>query len=429
MDFVVKRSKVGGEIRIPGSKSHAIRAMLFGALAGGASVLHNPLDSSDTRSCLAFIRALGAEVDTSGRHAWVIEGFDGRPRPQLAAIDVGNSGTTLFLGMAVAAASSTEVEITGDDQTKRRDAGPLLRALCGLGATAYSKRGNGCAPLVVGGGIRGGDISIECPTSQYLSGLLAACPLADKRSTINVPLLYEKPYVEMTLDWLARVGIELDHDDNYGFFSIPGGQSYRNFEIDLPADFSSATFFLLAAAVCGGPLILKGLDMSDAQGDKEAVWMFERMGCGIEIKENTMTITGPDRLKGGDFDLNATPDALPALAVAGALAEGQTRLLNVPQARIKETDRISVMARELGKMGADITELKDGLVINGKPGQLKSARLHGHSDHRVVMALAVAGLVAEGRTIVDTAESVDITCPQFQDLMSGAGADIVKNNV
>jgi 3-phosphoshikimate 1-carboxyvinyltransferase len=162
--------------------------------------------------------------------------------------------------------------------------------------------------------------------------------------------------------------------------------------------------------------------MYDSQGDKAVVWMLEEMGCEVTQREEGLVISGPDRLRGREFDLNSTPDALPAMAVAGCCAEGETRLFNVAHARRKETDRISVMASELGKMGAVIEEREDGLVIQG--GGLKGAEVDGYGDHRVVMALTVAGLVASGATIISTAEAVSITFPNFFELMKDVGAQI-----
>ncbi len=421
MDFVVEKSRIGGEVLIPGSKSHTIRGLLLGALADGESVLRDPLDSSDTRSCLRFVEAIGAGVDAADERRWVIAGTGGALHAA-DRVDVGNSGTTLFLGMGAASTGEERIEITGDEQTRSRVAGPLLDALSQLGATAYSVHGDGCAPLVVGGGLQGGHAVIECPTSQYLSALLIGCPLAAADSVIDVPLLHEKPYVEMTLRWLSDLGVRVGHNAALSRFEIPGGQRFCAFDAAVPADFSSTAFFLLAAAVCGTELLVRGLDMSDTQGDREMVWMLQRMGCEIELLDGAVAIKGPETLAGGDFDLNATPDLLPAMAVAGALAGGRTRLLNVPQARIKETDRIHVMAVELGRMGARVEELDDGLVIEG--GRLHGAQLSGHGDHRVVMALSVAGLAAGGPTRIDTAEAVSVTFPNFMELMTSIGADI-----
>ncbi|MFP4028209.1 MAG: 3-phosphoshikimate 1-carboxyvinyltransferase [Candidatus Brocadiia bacterium] len=422
MQFKIKKSNLRGQIRIPGSKSHTIRGLILGLLAHGQSNLREPLDSSDTRSCLKLVRSLGAAVDDSDPSVWKITGTNRQPVASEQTVDIGNSGTTLFLGMGAAALANGLTELTGDDQIQRRSGALLLEALSSLGATAYSKKKNGCAPLIVGGGLNGGEVEIECPTSQYMSSLLIACPAAENESCVNTPLLHEKPYVEMTRRWVESVGIELEASEDLQNFRIPGKQKYRAFDKTVPADFSSATFFLVAAAITGSELVLEGLDMNDSQGDKAVVSMMAEMGCRVDASERTIRIQGPERLQGVTFDLNATPDALPALAVAGTLADGETRLINVPQARMKETDRIAVMTAELRKMGATIEELEDGLVIEGD--SLAGNVVDGHADHRVVMALAVAGLAASGQTTVKTAEAVSITFPEFADLMREIGARI-----
>ncbi len=422
MKLKVTRGGLSGSVTIPGSKSHTIRGLIIGALADGTSVLDRPLRSSDTESCIRVCEALGARVAAADNRKWLIQGTGGELQAAGAPVDVGNSGTTLFLAMTAAALAPGETEFTGDEQTRRRPAGPLMAALRSMGAMAYSRHGNQCAPLVVGGGLRGGQVSIECPTSQYLSSLLIGCPLAQGDTVIEVPLLNEKPYVGMTLGWLDALGMEWRGAGDFSRFELRGGQRYPSFERAVPADFSSATFFLVAAAVTGSRLFLRGLDMQDTQGDKAVVGMLEAMGCEVQVEAGGITIEGPDRLRGGTFDLNATPDALPAMAVAGCLARGETRLLNVPQARAKETDRLAVMGRELRKLGAEVEELPDGLILS--ESRLTGAEVDGHGDHRVVMALAVAGLAAEGATAVSTAEAAAVTFPDFVDLMREVGAEI-----
>jgi 3-phosphoshikimate 1-carboxyvinyltransferase len=228
----------------------------------------------------------------------------------------------------------------------------------------------------------------------------------------------------MTLDWLDRQGIRYEELE-MKWFRIPGGQRYRAFERQIPGDFSSATFFLVAGACTDSEIALDGLDMDDPQGDKDVVEMIASMGAKVTVGEGGIDVRR-GALVGGEFDLNATPDALCAMAVAGALAEGETRLVNVAQARVKETDRIAVMAAELRKMGANISERPDGLVIRG--GRLRGAEVKGHDDHRVVMALAVAGLAAEGTTIIDGAECAAVTFPNFVELMTGLGARMKTAN-
>ncbi len=419
MRFIVNPSALRGSIDIPGSKSHTIRALAFALLADGTSRIEKPLDSSDTRSCLAMVRGFGGEVTEAGE-CWTVRGSGGYiPAPD-NIIDVGNSGTTLYIGIGIATLIDGITVLTGDGQIRNRPAQGLLDAVTGLGASARSTRGNGKPPVVVEGKLSGGSTAIEAVTSQYLTSLLIAAPLAPHDSLIDVPLLNEAPYVDMTLRWLDTLGIGYTRD-GYRKFFMKGGQRYRAFGTAIAADFSSATFFLVAAAVTGSEITLQGLDFDDPQGDKAVVSILKDMGATVDIADRSLSIRGGE-LRGGTFDLNAIPDALPALAVAGCFAKGETRLVNVPQARLKETDRIAVMREELAKMGADIEERPDGLII--RPSRLRGARVSGHDDHRVVMALAVAGLACDGETRIDTAESVSVTFPGFMGLLRSLGGSI-----
>ncbi|MBN2618147.1 MAG: 3-phosphoshikimate 1-carboxyvinyltransferase [Spirochaetales bacterium] len=406
MKVEVSKGKLAGSIRIPASKSHTIRALLIATLAEGESTISHPLNSADTRACKAACIAMGAKI-TETETSWIVEGTGGKLTQPSEVIDVGNSGTTLYLAAAVAALANFPITFTGDYQIQRRSAANLLNSLEDLGVKVESN--NGCAPFTITGPIMGGETSIECPTSQYLSALLLAAPLSKGKTVINVPLLHEKPYAEMTVRWMDEQGITID-DSDYSHFIIDGNKKYNNFSRAIPADFSSSAFFFTAAAVTGSTLTLEGLDMSDSQGDKAIVDYLKKMGCEITIDNDKMTITGKE-MKGCDLDINATPDALPALSACACYAKGTTRLLNVPQARMKETDRIAVMTSELRKMGANIVELEDGMEITGGP--LHGAEVSGHDDHRVVMSLAIAALGCEGINIIDTAEAVDITFPGF----------------
>jgi len=420
MDIKVSRSSLAGTVRIPGSKSHTIRGLYVSALADGRSEITDALDSGDTQGALGVCRALGARMELTDDR-WIVDGMGGSLVAPSEPIDVGNSGTSLRLGMGVGALlKEGELVLTGDEQVRARPAQPLIDSLNDLGAHVESIEGNGRAPIRIRGRLSGGRTSIACPTSQFLSSLLLACPLADGTSEIVVTELNEHPYVEMTLSWLDRAAIRYDRD-GFDRFVIPGGQQYPAMDMRIPADFSSATFFLCAAAITGSHLVLEGLDMTDSQGDKAVVDMVETMGAEVERGDGYVGIRGKE-LTAAELDLNATPDALPALAVTACCAEGTTRLYNVPQARLKETDRIAVMNSELTKMGARIEELPDGLVIEGGP--LKGTEVSGWDDHRVVMSLACAGMVAEGATTVAGAEAVAVTFPNFVELMQRCGANI-----
>ena len=422
MELTTLKSILRGRIRIPGSKSHTIRAVALAALADGESEIISPLSSADTFAAVGCYRQLGAEiVCDEDAEVWRVMGTAGSFEAPEDVIDVGNSGTTLRFGIGSGALLREGVAVfTGDEQIRSRPVGPLLGSLNDLGANCYSTRGNGKAPIVVQGRLKGGRTAIDAVTSQYLSSLLINAPLAEEDTVINVTKLNERPYIEITLKYLDDQGIKYSHD-GMSRFEIVGGQSYVAMRKHIPADFSSATFFLCAGAILDADIVLEGLDFTDAQGDKAVVDVLRNMGADIEIDGMELRIRRGG-LEGLEIDMNATPDALPGLAVVGCFAKGQTRLYNVAQARLKETDRIAVMAAELAKMGADVEELPDGLLI--KESSLQAADLCGHGDHRVVMALSLAGMAVEGQSSIDTAESVNVTFPDYVKLMQSLGGNM-----
>jgi 3-phosphoshikimate 1-carboxyvinyltransferase len=423
MELNVKKSILKGKIAIPGSKSHTIRAIAMASLADGHSTIGNPLLSSDCVSAVMCYQALGAKINASNHLQWDVTGTGTQLAHTNRPIDVGNSGTTLRIAMGSAALASknTQIEFTGDKQIRSRPVGPLIDSLNDLGAKVTSLMSNGCAPVTVSGPLVGGRTSIKCITSQYLSSLLLAVPLAEGDSIIDVTLLNEPDYVQITLDWLDKQGIKYEND-NFKKFKIPGGQKYKPFDTSIPADFSSATFFLCAGAMLDADITLTGLDYTDSQPDKAVADYLKEMGANITIDDNGTHIK-PGKLKGIRIDMNKTPDALPAMAVVACFAEGPTELVNVAQARNKETDRIKCMAEELKKAGADIEELPDGLIIRG--GKLHAAKFDGRSDHRIVMALSLLGMAVDGDTSIETAEAINVTFPDYVDLMNSIGAKMI----
>jgi 3-phosphoshikimate 1-carboxyvinyltransferase len=434
-------------VKIPASKSHTIRQLLIASLAEGKSKIIQPLDSLDTSSCIEVCRTFGAEITAycNGNDIahWDVRGINGfkdtvyhessddtpgslRKIDSLlkdALINVGNSGTTLYLALAVAGLQEEPVVFTGDEQIQKRSAAPLLDALAGLGVHVQSN--NGCAPITVQGPWKGGKVTLPCPTSQYLSALLIAAPLAPAGTVteIDVPLLNEKPYVEMTLSYLKAHNIPFEAAPDYSRFVVPGGSSWKAFSGAVPADFSSAAFPAAAAAITGGPVTLLGLDPQDTQGDKFFLEMLELMGCTVlwdRCGKGDCHLFREVPLRGGTFDLNKTPDLLPAAAVVAAFAEGDTALVNVAHARIKETDRIAVMAGELAKLGVNCTERSDGLIVHGKGvfAPPTPPVINGHGDHRIVMAFAVAALGCPVPVEITTAECAAVTYPGFLDMLT-----------
>ncbi len=414
----VERSQVSGDVEVPPSKSYTHRAITISALGPGGSV-KRPLLSADTRATIRAAEAFGAEIAIEGV-TLAVAGVGGGPKTPENVIDVENSGTTLRIMAAVAALTDGAV-LTGDASIRRRPNGPLLKSLCDLGGEAFSIKNDDCAPLVVRGRIRGGRTVLDgSVSSQFLSALLISCPLAEGDSEIEIKgELKSRPYAEITLEMLRAAGAKIETD--FERFAVQGGQSYDLGGYTVPGDFSSASYLLAAAAVTGSSLSVRGLRPSK-QGDSAIVSILQEMGAKIswDRSEGVLDIEGRE-LSGVEVDASLTPDLVPTIAVLGSVAEGQTVVKNAEHVRHKETDRLRAMAAELSRMGAKIAERPDGLVIEG--GRLRGARVSGHHDHRIVMALTVAGLVA-GDTTVDTAEAVSVSYPGFFEEMARIGASV-----
>lgn len=423
MEISIRKSKISGEVEIPGSKSHTIRAIFIASLASGTSTVEMPLVSDDTIACLRAASVLGAWIKRGDDSLWRISGTGGHLLQPAGALNMGNSGAGLCFFTALAALADFTVRFDGDELLRRRPMAPLLDALATLGAKVESTGGK--CPLAVTGPVAGGKIQIDGQTSEYLSALLLIAPLLNGKTVICVDKLNERSYVELTLDWLARQKIKVKHDGGMTNFDVKGNQKYTPFSTRIPPDFSTAAFPLLAAAVTGGAVRIPNLNFADSQGDKIVFSHFAKMGVTIEKEGHFTVIHGPRRLKAFDLDLNAIPDTLPVLAVAAACADGVSYLRNIPQARVKAASRIARMTAELRKMGVKVEELADGMVITG--GKLRGSEdLQSAKDHRIAMALCIAGLAAEGNSIVRDAECVAVTYPSFLDHLRAVGANFMR---
>ncbi|MCG8351916.1 MAG: 3-phosphoshikimate 1-carboxyvinyltransferase [Chloroflexales bacterium] len=417
MEMIVTPSILRGAISIPSSKSHTIRALMIATLADGVSHINDPLISADTLSCRDCCTDFGTIIVDNGYY-WEVEGRNNQPRLPGDIVNVGNSGTTMNFLIGIASLIEGYTILTGDHQIHRRPVQPLLDALQQLGARAASAPQTGCPPVVVRGRIKGGSAEVRAKISQFTSSLLLCCPLAPTDTEIHAIDMGEKPYVQMTLHWLDQQQI-VYQQRNLEYFWIKGNQRYKSFNTRIPADFSSATFFMCVAAIPGCDIVLKGLDFNDTQGDKAVVDLLRAMGADIQNTDEGLHIRGRE-LEGAELDLEDMPDALPAMAVVGCLSRGVTRIRNVAHARSKETDRIAIMCRELRSMGATASELPDGLIVN--ESRLVGATVNSHGDHRIAMALAIAGLAARGVTHIYNADAVNMTFPQFPDLLRQLGA-------
>ena len=424
MDVSLAPSSVAGDARAPPSKSYTHRAILAAGYSDAATV-EDALVSADTRATMRAVEAFGGTVERDGSSV-TIEGFDGRPEVPDDVIDCANSGTTMRLVTGCAALGDGLTVLTGDDSLRSRPHGPLLDAISQLNGRAESTRGNGQAPLVVGDHVEGGRVSIPGDvSSQFITALLMAGAVTDSGVEIDLETeLKSAPYVDITVELLADFGVEIDRTD--GGFSVAGGQSYDpGSAYHVPGDFSSMSYLLAAGAVAGDDGVTVHGARPSAQGDSAIVSILERMGAPVDWDRDAGTIdVSRSPLSGVEVDVGDTPDLLPTIATLGAVADGDTRIVNCEHVRYKETDRVSAMAEELGKMGAVVTEEHDTLTIHGSETDLVGAEVNGRHDHRIVMSLAVAGLVAEGTTTIAGGEHVDVSFPGFFDVLEGLGATV-----
>ena len=413
-------AKPSGTITVPASKSQTIRALLIACFSREKSIIRHPLLSHDTEACLAAVRQIGASCSVAEDGSEIRVDASGIVLPDKLTIDAQNSGTTEYLLVPMAASLGIPVTITGDAQLRSRPVGPLAAALRDLGAEAEATDGK--PPLYLKGPLKGGKTVIECRTSQYLSGLLLGSAMAEGDTEIECSLLYEKPYVSLTLGWLRRQGIEFTITDDYMVSRVKGKQKYHGFDEFINGDWSSASFFLAMAALGGGPVTVRGLDRDDPQGDKAILDVLSAMGAEHSWDGNAVTVWRRGELKSGTFDLNAIPDTLPVLAVTAACADGTTILGNVPQARIKETDRIACMHEELERLGVRCEETEDSLIIHGT-GKVRGGEVKGHGDHRIIMALATLSAFASSAITIDDEKPAAITFPSFFELLESIRSD------
>ncbi|WP_420182510.1 3-phosphoshikimate 1-carboxyvinyltransferase [Haloarcula sp. KBTZ06] len=429
MDITIAESTVEGTAQAPPSKSYTHRAVLAAGYADGA-VVRDPLVSADTKATMRAVEAYGGSVSLAEDESTVeVTGFDGRPGTPDDVIDCANSGTTMRLVTATAALQDNLAVLTGDGSLRSRPQGPLLNAIGQLNGDAESTRRNGQAPLVVGGGVDGGAVEIPGDvSSQYITALLMAGAVSPDGVDIDLTTeLKSSPYVDITLEVLADFGVDAEKTDNG--FTVEGGQSYTpaGGDYNVPGDFSSMSYLLAAGALAAEDGLRVTSAFPSAQGDAAIVDILDRMGADLDWDEETGEITvTQSELTGIEVGVEDTPDLLPTIATLGAAADGVTRITDAEHVRYKETDRVSAMAEELTKMGAEVEEHQDELFVYGADSDLVGTTVEGRADHRIIMSLAVAGLVADGETTVTGAEHVDVSFPDFFDVLDSLGAAVER---
>jgi len=425
-NFHIRSSSLQGSLTIPSSKSHTLRAILFAALGHGTSSIENYLPSPDTKAMIEAVQLLGASVEQNST-ILTIRGLSGIPQVAENVIQCGNSGQVLRFVGAIAGLMPHYTILTGDASIRyNRPIKPLLDGLTQLGVQAHSARGDGFAPIVIKGPFIHRRATVEGSDSQPISGLLIAGALSPNGLELSVQNPGEKPWVDLTLHWLKVLNIGYERNGYTDYF-LKGSAKIEPFHYKVPGDFSSAAFPIAAALITHSKLTLENIDMTDVQGDKALLFVLEQMGAKFTIQNRTLTIHENCPLKGMKIDINDFVDALPILAVIGCFAEGTTEIRGAAIARKKESDRIACITNELKKMGADIEERADGLIV--KQSKLQGAVVKAHHDHRLAMALSVAAIGATGETIVEGVECIAKTYPHFYEDFRSIGVNIDEHHL
>ena len=388
-------------VSLPGSKSITNRALVCAALAEGTSRLTNALHADDTEAMVEGLQAMGAGIDA----AWaegrlVVTGTAGRPISDVAIVDARLSGTTSRFLLPVAALGEGHRRVDAANRMRERPMREVLDAVRALGAEVHDVGAPGHLPVeVVGGTLAGGEVAVRGDvSSQFLSGLLLSGPAM--RTGLVARLvgdLVSEPYVEMTVEVMARFGVAVQRPDERTWVVEP--QTYRAADLVIEPDASAASYVFAAAALVGGRATVEGLGDGSLQGDLAFVDVLEQMGAAVERGPDRTTVIGTGELRGVEIDMSQISDTAPTLAVVAAFAEGPSRVTGIGFIRGKETDRVGNVVAELRRLGVDAEEEPDGFTVH--PAPLRPATVQTYDDHRMAMAFALAGLRAEGVQIAD----------------------------
>jgi 3-phosphoshikimate 1-carboxyvinyltransferase len=419
-------SKVEGTVNLPGSKSLSNRALLLAALAQGTTTLHNLLDSDDIRFMLTALEQLGVSYQLNDdKTECVVQGLGGTfNTDQALELFLGNAGTAMRPLCGALAISQGEFVLTGEPRMKERPIGHLVDSLLQLGADIEYLEQTDYPPVKIKGkALSGGSISVDGSiSSKFLTALLMIAPLLDGDTEITVAgELVSKPYIHLTLDIISKFGVDIENQD-YQKFVIKGNQTYQSpGKFLVEGDASSASYFTAAAAIKGGTVRVTGIGKTSVQGDVQFTHVLEQMGATIVIEDEYIEVTRGS-LTAVDVDLNHIPDAAMTIAVAALFAQGTTKIRNIYNWRVKETDRLAAMACELRKVGAQVVEGDDFIEVT-PPEQLIAAEIDTYNDHRVAMCFSLVALSDTQVTINDPA-CTNKTFPNYFTAL----ASLVVNN-
>lgn len=454
MKILSKKSSLSGEITVPGSKSHTIRALLFSSIAEGTSHIKNPLPGADCISSSQAVKLFGAKVDISNNSEWIVEGAGKNAHLPSNVVDCGDSGSLLYFMSPMAAIFDGFSVFTGDESLRTRPVLHLLDALKQMGAQAYtlSKEKNSCPVIIKGPVKKNQSITTDGKLSQYISGIMMASTQLNGKTHITLTDPKETPFLEMTCQWLKELGAKVEHTEDFKSITVTGPTPFKSFTKTIPSDWEAVAFPLIAAILTDSHITIKNIDDSKTQGDRAIVEILKSIGADITEQK---TSSGTDLIvKGGKFSKNkgflstenhpdATlhvnisgfPDAICALSVCAAFTQGKIVIDDVEVCRKKETDRVKVLQEHLSKLGAKIYIDGNSLIIEGKSKFLKSGEknpdfalkggtIESYNDHRIAMAFACMGLALEENQeiIINNAECSSVSFPDFYNVMNKINA-------
>ncbi|MCP4024617.1 MAG: 3-phosphoshikimate 1-carboxyvinyltransferase [Desulfobacteraceae bacterium] len=414
MKRIEKRKIEKRTVTIPGSKSISHRMMICASLCRDRSLVKNLLLSQDILLTIDALRNMGAKIEQIDNQTHEVTGFNGRPIPFMDPIYLGNSGTSMRLLAGICALGGSPYVLTGDERMRQRPMNELLEALNMMGITAESKNTKGTPPVTIEGKSRaGGQVVLDCSkSSQYLSALMMIGAFMDKGLDIKLKdTPVSSPYIDLTMDVMAKFNVTAKKISEVGYF-VPGNQAYESGTFFVEPDLSNAGYFWSAGAVTQKMITVDHVSKNSLQGDLAQVDILEKMGCEVQINENSIGVCGKN-LKGIKVDMADTPDAVPAISVVAGFAKGKTRISNIKHLRQKECDRIDAISSQLLKMGIQVNQGDDFLEITG--GIPRGAQIETFNDHRIAMAFSVAGLAVEGIEI-ENETCVEKSFPNYWDI-------------
>src|SRR5437667_2194637 len=424
---VTKSQNLKGEVRMPRSKTHSFRALILASLADGTSFVRNPKLSGDWHEAVKAMRMYGAKIEEIEIKVFRVSGVGGSLQTPADVINVNNSGTMLFFVAGVAAACPGWSVITGDEsiRTLRKISKNLFEPFQDLGAEIISTKNDGMAPLVIKGKVNGGIAHMDGIGCQPVFSVLLASACSEKPVEVFARNPGEKAYIDLLLYWFRKVGLHYENvNQAHAHYIFPGNKPPHAFDAEIPFEWSVPAYPLLAAILTpDSKICVRGMNWEDPYGAKQVIAVLQHMSADITIEGDALTARTSE-LHGIEVDMNDLPDQVPTVAVAACFAKGTTIIKNAVTARWKECDRIAATCKELSKMGANVIEKEDGLIIDQDgTWKLQAAHLDGYYDHRMILTFAIAGMQVEGETLISDAQMAEKSFETFIPDMIKVGAN------